>query len=96
MTRAIILVMLLLVLAPIALSAGSNPPPAELLELEREVSLKMAHARDEGITEPAKLKTLGDAQAVDAEGEKALKDGEYERAENDFLKTKTLLRNLGI
>ena len=56
----------------------------------------MAHARDEGFTDPPKLKTLADAQAVDAEAEKALKDGEYERAENDFLKTKMLLHNLGI
>ena len=56
----------------------------------------MAHARDEGITEPAKLKILTDAQAVDAEAEKALKTGEYERAENDFLQTKALLHNLGI
>ena len=56
----------------------------------------MAHARDEGFTEPSKLKTLSDAQAVDAEAEKALKDGEYERAEDGFLKTKVLLHNLGI
>ena len=56
----------------------------------------MAHARDEGYTDAARRKTLADAQAVDTEGEKALKDGEFERAENDFLKAKVLLRNLGI
>jgi hypothetical protein len=84
-----------LALPTLVLAAGPNPPP-ELLQLEREISLKMAHARDEGFTEPSKLKTLGDAQAVDAEGEKALKAGEYERAENDFLKTRVLLHNLGI
>ena len=95
MKRAIMAAMLALAITPPALAAGANPPP-ELLQLEREVSLKMAHARDEGFIEPAQRKTLADAQAVDLEGEKALKDGEYERAENDFLKTKTLLRNLGI
>jgi hypothetical protein len=95
MMQVLIAACLALVLPTMALAAGANPPP-ELLQLEREVSLKMAHARDEGITEPAKLKTLADAQAVDAEAEKALKAGEYERAENDFLKTKALLHNLGI
>jgi hypothetical protein len=95
MTRVIIVITVLWLALSLTAVAGGNPPP-ELLQLEREVSLKMAHARDQGFTEPAKLKTLADAQAVDAEGEKALKSGEYERAENDFLQTKTLLHNLGI
>jgi len=87
--------MLSLALPALALAADANAP-AQLLQLEREVSLKMAHARDQGFTEASKLKALADAQAVDAEAEKALKDGEYERAENDFLQTKALLHNLGI
>jgi hypothetical protein len=94
-TRTLIAMIFALALPGLTLAAGANPPP-ELLQLEREVSLKMAHARDEGITEPAKLKTLADAQAVDAEAEKALKAGEYERAEDNFLKTRVLLHNLGI
>jgi len=95
--------MRILTVAIIMSIAGSAPavadgpnPPADLVQLEREVSLKMAHARDEGYTDAARRKTLADAQAVDTEGEKALKDGEFERAENDFLKAKVLLRNLGI
>jgi len=95
MKRAVIAAILSLTLSPLILAAGASPPP-ELLQLEREISLKMAHARDEGFTDPAKLKTLADAQALDAAAEKALKDGEYERSENDFLQTKTLLHNLGI
>ncbi len=95
MMKATVATMILWLALSMLTEAGGNPPPA-LLQLEREVSLKMAHARDEGFTEPSKLKTLANAQAVDAEGEKALKDGEYERAENDFLQTKTLLHNLGI
>ncbi len=95
MKPAIVAAILSFALPSAALPADTNPPP-ELLRLEREVSLKMAHARDEGFTEPSKLKTLFDAQAVDLEAEKALKAGEYERAETDFLKTKLLLHNLGI
>ena len=95
MKRVLIAATLSLALASPALAASGNPPP-ELLQLEREVSLKLAHARDEGFTDPAKLKTLADAQAIDAEAEQALKDGEYERAENDFLQTNILLHNLGV
>jgi hypothetical protein len=94
MKRAIFAALLLLAIPGLALAAGTNPPP-ELLQLEREISLKMAHARDEGFTDPPRMKTLADAQAVDAEAEKALKDGEYDRAENGFLKTAVLLHNLG-
>jgi len=96
MKRAIIAAILSLTLLPRLASAAGPKPPPELLQLEREVSLKMAHARDEGFTEPSKLKTLADAQAIDAEAEKALKDGDYERAETGFLKTKVILHNLGI
>ena len=96
MKRAIIAAILSLALLPRLASAAGPKPPPELLQLEREVSLKMAHARDEGFTEPSKLKTLSDAQAADAEAEKTLKDGDYERAESGFLKTKVMLHNLGI
>jgi hypothetical protein len=82
---------------PVAARAGSQAaPPPELLQLEREVSLKMAHARDEGYTDEPRRKTLADAEKADAEAEKAIKDGEFERAENDLLQAKVLLHNLGI
>ena len=92
--RAFILAIVIL-LPGLTVAAGPNPPAA-LLQLEREISLKMAHARDEGFTEPSKLKTLSEAQAIDAQAEKALKDGEYQSAEDGFLKTRVLLHNLGI
>ncbi len=79
----------------IARTAGPNPPP-ELIQLEREVSLKMAHARGEGFVDASKRRTLADAEKVDADAEKAIKDGEFERAENDLLQAKVLLHNLGI
>jgi hypothetical protein len=91
-----ILIAIISIITPaVAFAAGPTPPP-DLVQLEREVSLKMAHARDEGFIDASRRKTLADAQAVDAEGEKALKAGEFERAEDDFLKAKVLLHNLGI
>lgn len=97
--KGVVVAAILSLIVPVSFAAetaaGGNPPP-ELLQLEREVSLKMAHARDEGFTESSKLKTLSDAQAVDLEAEKALKAGDYQNAESEFLKTKVLLHNLGI
>jgi hypothetical protein len=87
--------MLLLALPATSIAASPAPPP-DLIQLEREVSLKMAHARDEGYPDEPRRKTLADAEKVDAEAEKALKDGEFERAENDLLQVKVLLHNLGI
>jgi hypothetical protein len=96
MTRIIMMASILSLVSPlIARGAGPNPPP-ELMQLEREVALKMAHARGEGFIDTSKRQTLADAEKVDAEAEKAIKDGEFERAENDLLQAKVLLHNLGI
>jgi len=82
---------------PVPARAGSQAtPPPELIQLEREVSLKMAHARDEGYTDEPRRKTLANAEKIDAQAEQAIKQGEFERAENDFLQVKVLLHNLGI
>jgi len=85
----------LLLLSPVRSWAGANPPP-ELVQLEREVSLKMAHARGEGYIDAARRQTLAEAEKVDADAEKALHDGEFERAENDLLQAKLLLHKLGL
>jgi hypothetical protein len=74
--------------------AGDSRPPPELLQLEREVSLQMAHAHD--AIQPHQMKQLSDAHQVDLEGEQALKAGKYDEAERDFLKTKVMLHDLGI
>jgi hypothetical protein len=84
---------LLLFAAPPVSAAA---PPAGLVQLEREVSLKLAHARDLGFTEPDKRQRLSQAHDIDLEGERALKAGDYDKAEGDFLKAKVLLRDLGI
>ena len=73
--------------------AANGAPPAELVQLEREVSLKMAHARDLGSIQPEKMKRLSDAHAIDAQGEAALRAGDYSTAETDFLKAKVILRD---
>lgn len=96
MVRAYIFALAITTLLPAVATAGDAAPPSELLQLEREVSLKMAHARDEGNTEPAKLKTLAQAQALDVEAEQAIKTGDFEKAENDLLRVKTMLRSMGI
>ena len=44
----------------------------------------------------SKRKTLANAETIDTEGEKASTAGQFERAEDDFLKTKVILHNLGI
>jgi hypothetical protein len=74
--------------------AADGGPPAELVQLEREVSLQMAHARDLGSVQPEKMQRLSDAHAIDAQGEAALRAGDYSTAETDFLKAKVLLRDL--
>ncbi len=84
-----------LIYAAAALTEGPHPPP-DLLQLEREVALKMAHAHDLGFVQPDQVKRLSDAHQIDLEGEQALKAGNYDEAERDFLKTKVLLHDLGI
>ena len=64
------------------------------MQLQREVSLKMAHARDLGSIQPEKMKRLADARSIDEKGEAALRAGDYSTAEMDFLKAKVLLRDL--
>jgi len=81
------------VLAP---RADDAAPPADLLQLERDVSLKIAHARDGNYTDQNDFKRLSDAQAADLEGEQHLKAGDYHKAESAFLKAKLLLHDLGI
>ncbi|HXN87349.1 MAG TPA: hypothetical protein VN867_14840 [Candidatus Binataceae bacterium] len=87
--------MLAIFAAAAAIAAGPAPPPPELVQLEREVSLKMAHARDLGSIQPEKMKRLSDAHAIDTQGEAALHAGDYATAEADFLKAKMMLSDLG-
>jgi hypothetical protein len=85
--------------AAIATLAGACPamaasPPAELVKLERQVSLELAHVRDSGPTDPVKRKQLFDANQLDQKGEAAIKSGDYKSAEHSLLQAREILRKL--
>jgi hypothetical protein len=74
----------------IALTASSVParcqdtaPPADLVQLERLVGLRIAHARDEDLG-PDERKSLLQAQQDDALGEQALQGRDYVKATSYF------------
>jgi hypothetical protein len=72
---------------------AASPSP-ELVKLEREVSLELAHVRDSGPTEPAKRKQLFDASQLEQKGEAAIKAGDYKSAEDSLLQARVILRRL--
>ncbi|MGB8685156.1 MAG: hypothetical protein WCD12_19915 [Candidatus Binatus sp.] len=74
--------------------AMSASPSPELVNLEREVSLQLAHVRDNGPTDPAKRKQLFDASQLDQKGEAAIKSGDYKSAEDSLLQARAILRQL--
>ena len=69
-------------------------PPPDLVEMERQVSLELAHVRDAGPTDPQQRKQLFDASQFDQKGEAAIKSGDYKSAEDDLLKARDILRHL--
>jgi hypothetical protein len=70
---------------------GASPSP-ELVTLERQVSLELAHVRDSGPTDPAQRKQLFDASQLEQRGEAAIKSGDYKSAEDSLLKSQAILR----
>ena len=76
------------------LPASAASPSPELVKLEREVSLELAHVRDSGPTDPVKRKQLFDANRLDQQGEAALKSGDYKSAEDSLLQARVILRQL--
>jgi hypothetical protein len=86
-------------LAAIAILAEDFPamavsPSPELINLERQVSLELAHVRDSGPTDPAKRKQLFDASQLEQKGEAAIKTGDYKSAEDNLLRARVILRRL--
>ena len=75
--------------------AQPPPPPPDLVALEKQVSLKIAHVRIEGPTNAADLKQLGEAQRVEMEGEKAMAAGDYKTAEQKFLRANVIVNTIG-
>lgn len=74
------------------LIAGS--PPADLVKLERLVSLELAHIRDNGPIDDARRKKLFNAKQLEQKGEDAIKSGDYKSAENSLLQARVILRQL--
>jgi hypothetical protein len=72
--------------------AASAPP--ELVDLERQVSLELAHVRDSGPTDPVKRQQLFDANQLEQKGEAQIKSGDYKSAEDSLLRARTILRQL--
>ncbi|MGH7781289.1 MAG: hypothetical protein ACREQR_15855 [Candidatus Binataceae bacterium] len=80
--------------APAAAGAKDLKPPADLVKLEREVSLKIAHARGEGPTDPGKRRQLSDAEQLDAKAENEIGAGDFRVAEDDLVKANALATEL--
>ena len=72
---------------------AASPPP-DLVEMERQVSLELAHVRDNGPTDAVERKHLSDANQLDQKGEAAIKSGDYKSAEDSLLKAREILRHL--
>jgi hypothetical protein len=81
------------VLAVTCPAPAASPPP-ELVSLERQVSLQLAHVRDSGPTDPAKRQQLFDANQLEQKGEAQIKTGDYKSAEDSLQKASTILRQL--
>jgi hypothetical protein len=69
-----------------------EPPPPEIVKLEKTVSLELAHVRDSGPTEPARRKQLFEAHELDRQAEAAIRARDYKSAEDSLLKARVILR----
>src|SRR6266481_9638014 len=83
----------LAILVEVSRAIAASPSP-ELVNLERQVSLELAHVRDSGPTDPAKRKQLFDASQLEQRGEAAIKSGDYKSAEDSLLQARAILRQL--
>jgi hypothetical protein len=74
--------------------AIADSPPPDLVEMERQVSLELAHVRDSGPTDPDQRKQLFDASQLEQKGEAAIKSGDYKSAQENLSKARDILRHL--
>jgi uncharacterized protein involved in propanediol utilization len=77
----------------VAVTAFAASPSLDLLKLEKQVSLRIAHLRDQNLDE-SDLKNLHAAQNLDSQAEQALASGKYQQAESQLLRAKLLLHDL--
>jgi hypothetical protein len=71
----------------------SSTPP-DIANLEREVSLQLAHVRDIGPTEQEKRRKMSDAAGLEHEAEKAIAAGDWRTAEDKLLRARDLLQQI--
>jgi hypothetical protein len=83
----------LAIFVEVSRAMAASPSP-ELVNLERQVSLELAHVRDGGPTDPNKRKQLFDASRLEQKGEAEIKSGDYKSAEDSLLQARTILRQL--
>src|SRR5262249_35463085 len=74
----------------------AHRPPAGLRSLDRLASLKVAHLRDEGSTDPDRRAQLNEAQQLDLTAEREIAAGAYDRAEDSLKKADAILIRLGM
>ncbi len=92
--RPVVLIFVLILAASDPLAAIAGETPAGLIALEREVSLKIAHVRDEGPTDPAKRAMLSEAERLDRRGEQEIAAADYQGASRDLLAANKILDGL--
>jgi hypothetical protein len=83
----------LAIFGEVSRATAASPSP-ELVNLERQVSLELAHVRDSGPTDPAQRKQLFEASQLEQKGEAAIKSGDYKSAEDSLLRAQAVLRQL--
>jgi len=86
-------------IAAIATLVAASPllaesPPPDLVEMERQVSLELAHIRDVGPTDPVQRKQLFDASQLEQKSEAAIKSGDYKSAQDNLFQAREILRHL--
>jgi hypothetical protein len=91
---ALILVTALSFGAPASYAQRAKPP--ELVQLERDVALKIAHARGIGYPDHARREKLAGAERENFAAQRAIAGGDYDTAVNRLLQAKVLLRDLGL
>jgi len=96
MVRITIAVLLALLIGAVAMAQQPVPPSPELVKLEREVSLKLAHVRDLGPTDIDQRAKLTEAHELDVTAERAIAAGDYRTAEDNLVKANAILARLGL
>ena len=80
----------------VAASYAQRAKPPELVQLERDVALKIAHARGIGYPDHARREKLAKAERENFAAQRAIAGGDYDTAVNRLLQAKVLLRDLGL